>query len=148
MAVDSLPLAEASTSGVPEDGRQPERTDERYCRYDKPHGDYVYSPAYVQHLIKRLSTAEGFGALVGMEPDQQHAFLETRASWARRIVCRPVSGAASAPGESFSRNSAVLRRNLTPSDASTVQRLIRRQAAQLVPVGALFGAVHAAPALW
>jgi hypothetical protein len=48
--------------------KNPERTDERYCRYDEPHRDYLYSPAYVQHLIKRLSTPDGFRTLVGAEP--------------------------------------------------------------------------------
>ncbi len=44
--------------------KQPQRTDERYCRYDEPHRDYVYSPAYVQHLVTKLSTADGFQELV------------------------------------------------------------------------------------
>jgi hypothetical protein len=42
----------------------PERTDERYCRYDEPHRDYLYSPAYVDHLVRRLQTAEDFRILL------------------------------------------------------------------------------------
>jgi hypothetical protein len=44
----------------------PERTKEQYCRYDEPHRDYTYSPAYVEHLVGNLTTAEGYRALVGL----------------------------------------------------------------------------------
>jgi hypothetical protein len=48
-------------SGAP----HPERTKEQYCRYDEPHRDYTYSPAYVDHLVRHLQTAEGFGSMLG-----------------------------------------------------------------------------------
>ncbi|MGB5148857.1 MAG: DUF3644 domain-containing protein [Mycobacterium sp.] len=47
-------------------GPHPETTVERYCRYDEPHRDYTYSQAYVDHLAKHLSTAEGYRALLGL----------------------------------------------------------------------------------
>jgi hypothetical protein len=46
----------------------PERTKEQYCRYDEPHGDYTYSPGYVEHLVRHLSTAGGFRDLLGISP--------------------------------------------------------------------------------
>ena len=47
----------------------PERTTEQFCRYDEPHRDYTFSPAYVEHLIKRLSKADGFSKLLGVNPE-------------------------------------------------------------------------------
>lgn len=44
----------------------PERTVEQYCRYDEPHKDYTYSSTYVEHLVRRLETADGFRKLTGM----------------------------------------------------------------------------------
>jgi Domain of unknown function (DUF3644) len=44
----------------------PERTLEQYCRYDEPHHDYTYSPAYVGHLVRSLQTREDFRYLLGM----------------------------------------------------------------------------------
>ncbi|MGV0788674.1 DUF3644 domain-containing protein [Mycolicibacterium sp. XJ2] len=49
----------------------PERTREQYCRYDEPHRDYTYSPAYVEHLVRRLGTAVGFRDLLGISPVAQ-----------------------------------------------------------------------------
>jgi len=50
----------------PKSSGHPERTMEQYCRYDEPHHDYTYSPAYVDHLVRHLQTAEGFRKLLGM----------------------------------------------------------------------------------
>ena len=44
----------------------PERTVEQYCRYDEPHRDYTFSPSYVDHLVKRLSVADGYRDFLGM----------------------------------------------------------------------------------
>jgi hypothetical protein len=61
----------------PKNSPHPERTKEQYCRYDEPHRDYTYSPAYVEHLVRHLQTAEGFGSTLGMTakplPPQQAA---------------------------------------------------------------------------
>lgn len=51
----------------------PERTKEQYCRYDEPHRDYTYSPAYVEHLVRNLSTAEGYRMLIGLAAVQNGA---------------------------------------------------------------------------
>jgi Protein of unknown function (DUF3644) len=50
------------------DSDNPERTIEQYCRYDEPHRDYTYSSAYVEHLVGRLESPDGFRQLVGMKP--------------------------------------------------------------------------------
>jgi Protein of unknown function (DUF3644) len=46
----------------------PERTDERYCVYDQPHRDYVYTPAFVDKLVRETGTAEKFRAFLDLEP--------------------------------------------------------------------------------
>lgn len=53
----------------PEWGAQnPKATDERYCLYDQPHGDYVYKQAFVRKLIRDVKTMEGFRKLTGSTP--------------------------------------------------------------------------------
>jgi hypothetical protein len=51
----------------PSGDQKPERTDERYCIYDRAHRDYVYSPADVKRLIKELSSEVGYKAMLGIE---------------------------------------------------------------------------------
>ena len=46
----------------------PERTDERYCVYDQPHGDYLYTPAFVAKVVKRTASTEKFQAFLGVPP--------------------------------------------------------------------------------
>lgn len=46
----------------------PERTDERYCVYDEPHGDYLYTPAFVEKVVRQSSTADRFLAFIGLPP--------------------------------------------------------------------------------
>jgi hypothetical protein len=47
----------------------PERTRSDFCRYDKLHDSYAYTPAYVNHLIKECSTREGFKQVTGRNPE-------------------------------------------------------------------------------
>jgi hypothetical protein len=49
----------------PSKSPHPERTDEKYCTYDKRHGDYGYKPAYVEKLVRECSTTDGFTNLTG-----------------------------------------------------------------------------------
>jgi hypothetical protein len=44
------------------------RTDERYCVYDEPHDDYMYTRAFAEMLIRRCGTSTGFRELIGREP--------------------------------------------------------------------------------
>ncbi len=46
----------------------PERTDEKYCIYDEPHRDYLYSRAYVKRLIRELGTEDGYRQVLAIEP--------------------------------------------------------------------------------
>ena len=46
----------------------PERTDERYCTYDEPHRDYLYTPAFVDKVVRNTDTAAKYRTLIGREP--------------------------------------------------------------------------------
>lgn len=46
----------------------PHRTKPDFCEYDEPTKTYRYTKAYVKHLVKRCSTAEGFKEATGSEP--------------------------------------------------------------------------------
>ncbi len=44
------------------------RTDGRYCVYDEPHDDYMYTRAFAELLISSLATEAGFREVVGRAP--------------------------------------------------------------------------------
>ena len=46
----------------------PERTDERYCVYDEPHGDYLFTPAFVEKVVRETGTTAKFRSFLGCEP--------------------------------------------------------------------------------
>lgn len=46
----------------------PEKTDEKYCLYDERHGDYGYTQAYVEKLVRDCGTEQGFRNLLGTAP--------------------------------------------------------------------------------
>ncbi len=46
----------------------PARTNSDFCEYDEPTKTYRYTKAWVQRLIRKCSTPEGFLAMTGMEP--------------------------------------------------------------------------------
>ncbi len=46
----------------------PERTDSRYCVYDKPNNAYLYTEAFIKKLVRECSTAEGFEKFLGKKP--------------------------------------------------------------------------------
>lgn len=46
----------------------PHRTNPDFCEYDEPTRSYRYTRAYVQHLIKKCSSIDGFTAITGMAP--------------------------------------------------------------------------------
>jgi len=41
----------------------PQETDRKFCIYDKMHNDYGYTQAWVDHLIEKLKSPDGFDAL-------------------------------------------------------------------------------------
>lgn len=46
----------------------PERTRTEFCVYDEPHGDHVYTEAWVRFLIKELKDPKKFRAVTGHDP--------------------------------------------------------------------------------
>jgi len=52
----------------PSGADHPERTRPEYCVYDPAHGDYLYTAAWVEKLIRDLSTEQGFRAVLGRAP--------------------------------------------------------------------------------
>ena len=52
----------------PNGDERPERTKAQYCVYDEPHGDYVYTDAWVKHLIKEMSDPKTFEKVIGHAP--------------------------------------------------------------------------------
>jgi hypothetical protein len=47
-----------------------ETTNERYCVWDEPHEDYLYTEAWVKKLIKDLADPAKFSAVVGHPPEK------------------------------------------------------------------------------
>jgi len=54
-------MAVRPLSGV----EHPERTDERYCVYDAAHGDYLYTPAFVEKAVELLASEEHWLTVFG-----------------------------------------------------------------------------------
>lgn len=53
----------------PETGdAHPERTDARYCVYDEPHRDYVYTDAWLRKLTTDLKDPQKFAEVIGHAP--------------------------------------------------------------------------------
>ncbi len=46
----------------------PERTDERYCTYDEPHRDYLYTQGFVDKVVRNTDTVARYRQLIGREP--------------------------------------------------------------------------------
>jgi hypothetical protein len=46
----------------------PERTDERYCAYDEAHNDYLYTPAFVEKVVRETETEGKFKKFMGRSP--------------------------------------------------------------------------------
>jgi len=49
----------------------PKRTKAEYCVYDTPNGNYVYSDAYVNHLVSKLDTEAKWKAFFGKAPTRK-----------------------------------------------------------------------------
>jgi hypothetical protein len=48
-------------SGAP----RTEVTDDRYCVWDEPHADYLYTDAWIRKLIRDLADPETFATVTG-----------------------------------------------------------------------------------
>ena len=51
------------------DSANPERTDERYCVYDEPHKDYLYTQAFIEKLVRESRDVESFERFFGYPPE-------------------------------------------------------------------------------
>jgi hypothetical protein len=51
---------------------RPEMTDNRYCFYDEPHKDYLYTDAWVKKLVRDLADPETFKRVTGKLPVRLH----------------------------------------------------------------------------
>lgn len=58
----------------------PDRTNSDFCEYDEPTKSYRYTKAYVNYLIKKCGTAEGFEDTTGMQPRTKVAASTTTES--------------------------------------------------------------------
>jgi hypothetical protein len=63
--VDAWRITEVRPPG---DSPHPERTNEKFCVYDEPHRDYLYTEAFVDKLLDETSTAAKFKAFFGQPP--------------------------------------------------------------------------------
>jgi uncharacterized protein DUF3644 len=52
----------------PGQAEKPEFTDQRYCSYDKAHGDYLYTPAWVEFLVEKMKVEDEYNALYVVQP--------------------------------------------------------------------------------
>jgi len=43
----------------------PQKTDSRYCMYDRAHADYVYTDAWIERLVRELSDGDTYRKVVG-----------------------------------------------------------------------------------
>jgi len=48
--------------------QHPERTRSEYCVFDPPHGDYLYTKAWIERLVEELSNPDRFKEITGREP--------------------------------------------------------------------------------
>ncbi len=53
----------------PTNADDPTKCDVRYCQYDVPHGDYIYTNEWEELLVSRLSDPERFKKVVGKVPE-------------------------------------------------------------------------------
>jgi len=66
-------------------------TDARYCVWDDAHGDYVFTDAWIRHLIDELRDPDKFVQVIGHEP---RPLLDIQTDLA------PTQGGESAPVDS------------------------------------------------
>ncbi len=52
----------------PGNSSNPERTKNQYCIYDRLHGDYAYTKAWIELLVRDLAEARQFETIVGKKP--------------------------------------------------------------------------------
>ena len=48
----------------------PRNCDVRYCQYDVPHKDYIYTDGWVELLVSKLADPIKFAEILGKEPEK------------------------------------------------------------------------------
>jgi hypothetical protein len=71
--VDAWHITEVRPPG---DSPHPERTDEKYCVYDEPHRDYLYTEAFVEKILREISSEANFTAFFGQPPTMKNQPVE------------------------------------------------------------------------
>jgi hypothetical protein len=77
----------------PAGGEHPERTDERYCTYDEPHRDYLYTQAFVDKVVRNCDTAARYRRFIGREPRAKVSTIGSTDVAAAPAPDRPASAA-------------------------------------------------------
>ena len=44
---------------------RPEQTDDRYCVWDEPHGDYLFTDAWIRKLVRELADPASYQKIIG-----------------------------------------------------------------------------------
>jgi hypothetical protein len=52
----------------PSGSTHPERTDEKYCVYDEPHKDYLFTSVFIDKVAREMITAARFESFTGLKP--------------------------------------------------------------------------------
>jgi len=52
----------------PHGSAHPERTDEKYCVYDEPHKDYLFTSVFVDKVAREMKTESNFEDFTGLKP--------------------------------------------------------------------------------
>ena len=81
----------------PEGDPHPERTREEFCVYDRPHGDYLYTPAFVPYVVERAGTEESHGDLSISAPSKLDPAFDVGNRTSTRSVA-PASQRSLPPG--------------------------------------------------
>ncbi len=63
----------------PEGGQDHALADSRYYIFSQPHGNYVYTPAYIDRCVRELDTREKFRQVLGVEPRAKVSSLTDKA---------------------------------------------------------------------
>ncbi len=62
----------------PEGGQYHALADSRYYIFSQPHGNYVYTPAYIDRCVRELDTREKFRQVLGVEPRSAASLIKQK----------------------------------------------------------------------
>lgn len=76
----------------------PEKTDPRYCLYDKPWKKYVYTRAFVRRCVDTINTRDKFRQVFGKDPKQKVSKMAQKAVRRQNSIVRKTSVATADAG--------------------------------------------------